>query len=110
MVNASEIVFIVQFLVAIAIMFFQLYNVMSVGKIYDYRKSILLFCGSLLAYGVGLVIFLLDVETLLYGSMMFIQSVVVIISGFLFVSELFLLIASKSQEIMPRMGRLDKEN
>lgn len=111
MASIENTFFILQFIVCSLIMFCQLYNVISVGKWYELKMSILMFVGSIFSFGIGTLIFLLDPETLVYSTLYFLQGGLITISLFLFIGELFLHTSNNiTGAIKPRMGRLDKDD
>lgn len=65
--NIYDFLFIVQLLVLIGIFLYKLYNILNIGKIYDYKYGVILFVSFLIAWFVGFAIFMFQPERLIYS-------------------------------------------
>lgn len=100
--DAYEFLFIVQLLVFVGLLLVKFYNVISVGRAYDLRWSFVLFVGSLLAYGVGFVVLLLDFEESLYLELFKLETWSLgVVFLFLFVELVYWWLAGLPKEIKP---------
>mgnify|MGYP001558605140 CR=1 FL=1 len=84
--------FIIQLLVCVGIILAKVYNFMTFGKWYDMRISFILFIGYLFSYLLGLFVFFLDAEELLYLQIFRLESFLLALNVlFLFIEIIFYL-------------------
>jgi hypothetical protein len=72
MTQFIEVLFILQFLIVLAISFYKLYNIISVGQAYNTKISFLLFIGFCITWGVGFMTVMFNSYTLT-SDLLFIQ-------------------------------------
>lgn len=91
-----DTIFLVQLAVLVGVFLAKLYNVLSVGKFYNYRIAIVLFVTSLLAAGLGLLVMILeatqvtDVYSLLFVITFSLETLLFLAILSLSIVELFL--------------------
>lgn len=84
-------VFIMQFIVLVALFFVKLYNVLKLGEFYDWKIMFLTLVGLILTFGVGMLTSIIYFDNLLIMQM-FNFEVLIFIAGFmLFITELIIL-------------------
>jgi hypothetical protein len=91
MSNIYDLFFTVQFFIAIAILLYKLYNIMSECDIYDMRVSFILFIGYFLSYGIGAIVVMLHYSQ--FGEVTLLYHILWTLEGWLvLVNVLFLAI------------------
>lgn len=64
--DVNEFLFILMILAYLGIFLAKVYNIFTLGKFYDFRMVWILFIGSLLSWGIAMVIKILSYETLTF--------------------------------------------
>lgn len=85
-----EFVFLLQFLVCIGVVLWKVYNTMSPKEQkYDIRMAFLLFFIYFLSYGVGFVVFMLDLTNNFYRLMFQLETWIILLNVLFIMVELF---------------------
>jgi len=107
MANVYDAFFILQFLVFIVIILLKLYNIMSLGKIYEIKMVFLTFIVSLIAYAIGFISLMANPETLIYLMLFQLETWLLILSIVLLFGELFFFLAATTK--LPMTAQFSKE-
>lgn len=97
MAQLLDILLIIHFLVIIAIVFSNLYNILNVGKIFGFDVSVMLFTGMLIAWLLGLITFLMDVENTTYRMIFIIDNFFLMLNLVFFIIEIMFLFMGKDK-------------
>lgn len=98
----QDLLFILYLIGILGIFLYKLYNIVSLGKIYDLKVAIILFIGYFLAWLIGFVVFMLDPERLIYMFMFKIGTWLILLNVLFFIVELvFYLVSITEKAIMP---------
>lgn len=89
MVNIYEIMFTLQFIVALGITLLRIYNIFTRGEYMDLKGSIITFILFLFCYYTGLTVFLHQAETLIYLSLFRFEGSFLVVNLLLLFGELF---------------------
>lgn len=112
MASVLEVIFLVQFIAFIAMFLVRVYNLITVGEFFKNNgrnTAIMLFIGTLLAYGLGIVSMIYGYETLFYGTLMTLESWMLPFTVVMFFAELFIYLwlplGQKGARYVPDGGR-----
>jgi hypothetical protein len=94
--------FIIQFLAAIAIIGAMMFNVMSMGKIFDIRYTWLLFSLYFIVWLIGFVIFAGEPEETLYQMLFKLESWLIVMNTLFLIIQQFYYIKEVAQANMSR--------
>lgn len=90
MPDLYELLFIMQLIVVISIVFYELYNLMRVSKAYTIMTDFLLFIGFFIPFIIGFMIVMLDTSEYLYHLIFRIEIIFLLLNVLFFVSSLML--------------------
>lgn len=85
------------FFASIAILLAKVYNLLSAAEWYDIRAAFMLFIGYLLAWLVGLITVLMDLNTPILNTLFKLQTWLILINILALIVEIFLLAKVVSQ-------------
>jgi len=83
-----EILFLIQFIGIIGISFFKVYNLLSLGKIYNLKASFVLFALFFIMYVIGLCITLTDYTYAIYSILFLFECWLIPVQIFFLLGEL----------------------
>ena len=96
-----NVLFMLQFFAFLAILGAKVYNLMQAGAWYDIKAGFLLFAGSILAWGLGMIVLLVDSgDEILFSVLLRIESAALTLMVLFMVAELFFFMGNKAQEII----------
>jgi len=87
MENISSMLFAIQFLIAIGIIIYKFYNVMSFGEEYDIKVSFVFFISFMLCWLVGLMVTLFNPEELILSQILKIENILFWLNTIFFIME-----------------------
>lgn len=102
--------FLLQFLIAIVITGFKLYNVFSSGEAFSFKASTLMFIGFLVTWFVGMLLVLLDPTQLLFSMLYQLEVWLLSLNVLFYIIEIFFVIrdlASSPVKAMKSLGGQD---
>lgn len=85
-----DFLFIIQLFVVIGIVMYKIFNIMHVGKLYDIKIVWIGLIIYLFAYLIGLVVFLMEPERLIYSVLFRIDSFLLVLTVMLTIIEFLL--------------------
>lgn len=97
-----DTLFILQFLAVITLLGLKLYNLMSVGEFYDFKIAVLTFIGYFLAWGVGLIVIMVNPTEVIYFQLLKIETWFILLIVVSFIAEVFYYL--KDVVVQPRQA------
>lgn len=85
--NMADTIFLVQLILFTGAFFLKVYNVMTVGEFYSGKMAFMSFIGSLLLYGLGLVLLLYDPAEKIIITLFTLQTWLFLMTIFLTIAE-----------------------
>lgn len=102
MANINDMIYIMQFLVLIGIFLYQMFNLMHKGKLYDIRIGFILIISLTIAWGMGLVVVLLETSKATYAVLFQLESTFFVLAWlFFFFEVIFKGIESINKPVKP---------
>ena len=108
MISLYNIMFVLSFLTLLVIFFLEVYNIMDKAEFYSGKTSFLLFIGLVLAWGVGLFVFLLDASELLFMVLFRLETLLFLVGGLFFVLDLLFRLSRQALGITGRHNSMDE--
>jgi len=98
--NTLSVFFMLQFVVFIIITLYKVYNLMSNWEVYDLKMGFILFLSIALCFGVGLVTSILSVDTVLFFSLISLETWFFLPHVFFLVFEIFGHVKLKQKQVI----------
>lgn len=98
--NLYETLYLLQFIILIILLLVKLFNIMSMGKLYSWKGSVLTYIGALICWLVGMSIFLLHPEILIYLVMQRLLTAFLPLHTLFFIIELLLMFKDLGKPIL----------
>jgi hypothetical protein len=92
MANIYDVLFILQFIVCIILIFIKLHNVMNSGKDYDWKYSVITFIAFFIFWAVGFVVITNQPMITIYTSLLNLENWFIGVYVLFFVIELFYIV------------------
>jgi hypothetical protein len=93
MATLSATIFLLQFLLVFIIIIAKLLNLMSAGKLYEFKYSILGFAMYFFFWGIGLIITIIEYDSVIYSAIQQLETYFILLNVVFFLGELFFLMS-----------------
>lgn len=102
--------FLLQFLVAVGITGFKVYNVFSSGEAYSFKAAVIMFLGYLVTWFVGLLLVLLEPEQLLFSMLYQLEVWLLSLNVLFFIIEIFFIVRDLAKSPVTAVKSLGGQN
>lgn len=94
MADVYSALFIIGISAVIVLIGIKVYNLMTLGRLYDWKVGVLIFLGYLLAWFFLLLVFLINLETTLYRVGFLLASLLMPLNVLFLFAEIFIILAN----------------